>query len=206
MDLKDKIIQESLKLFTLKGFLSTSIHDILKAAGTSKGGLYNHFMSKEDLFFAVLRAAQEIWRQRTLGGLDRIEKRLDRIKTLLRNYGNRYLKDTRAFPGGCLFVTLSVELDDQRPRLSEAITKGFAGFKKMVNRWLDEAKDSGEIRSDVDTKAVTEMIFAGMLGTSVIHGMEKSPDALDQSIDSLIAYIDTLTPRKKVKRKPAASK
>jgi len=194
MDLKERIILESLKLFSLKGFLSTTIHDVLEAAGTSKGGFYNHFMSKEDLFFAVLGAAQEIWRQRTLEGLDRIEKPVERIKTLLRNYGNRYLKDTKDFPGGCVFVTLSVELDDQRPRLSEAITKGFAGFKKMVNRWLDEARDSGEIRRDVDTKALTEMIFAGMLGTSVIFGMEKSRDVLDKSIESLIAYINTLTP------------
>lgn len=183
-----------MKLFSLKGFLSTSIQDVLDAAGTSKGGLYNHFMSKEDLFFAVLGVAQEIWRQRTLEGLDHIENPVERIKTLLRNYVNRYLKDTRALPGGCVFVTLSVELDDQRPRLSEAITKGFVGFKKMLNRWLDEAKKLGEIRSDVDTYAVTEMIFAGMLGTSVIHGMEKSPDVLDRSIDSLISYLDTLTP------------
>jgi TetR/AcrR family transcriptional repressor of nem operon len=194
VDLREKIIQESLKLFSLKGFLSTSIQDVLDAAGTSKGGLYNHFMSKEDLFFAVLSVAQEIWRQRTLEGLDRIDKPIERIKNLLRNYANRYLKDTQAFPGGCVFVTLSVELDDQRPRLSEEITKGFAGFKKMLNRWLDEAKKSGEIRSDVNTKAVTEMIFAGMLGTSVIYGMEKSLDVLDNSIDSLIAYINTLAP------------
>jgi TetR/AcrR family transcriptional regulator, transcriptional repressor for nem operon len=194
VDLREKIIQESLKLFSLKGFLSTSIQDVLEAAGTSKGGLYNHFMSKEDLFFAVLGVAQEIWRQRTLDGLDRIDKPIERIKKLLRNYSNRYLKDTQAFPGGCVFVTLSVELDDQRPRLSEEITKGFVGFKKMLNRWLDEAKKSGQIRSDVDTKAVTEMIFAGMLGTSVIYGMEKSLDVLDKSIDSLIAYIDTLIP------------
>jgi AcrR family transcriptional regulator len=194
MDLKDKIIQESLKLFSLKGFLSTSIHDILEAAGTSKGGLYNHFMSKEDLFFAVLGMAQEIWRQRTLDGLDRIEGRMERIKALLRNYSNLYLKDTQSFPGGCVFVTLSVELDDQRPRLSEVITKGVVGFKKMLNRWLDDAKEAGEIRREIDTKSVTEMLFAGMIGTSVIYGMEKSPEVLDRSIESLIAYLDTLAP------------
>jgi AcrR family transcriptional regulator len=51
MKLKEKIIHESLKLFSLKGFLGTSIHDILEAADTSKGGFYNHFSSKEDLFF-----------------------------------------------------------------------------------------------------------------------------------------------------------
>ena len=201
VDLREKIIQESLKLFSLKGFLSTSIHDILEAAGTSKGGLYNHFMSKEELFFAVLGEAQRIWRQRTLEGLDHIENRIERIKRLLRNYSNLYLKDTQAFPGGCVFVTLSVELDDQRPRLSQAITQGFAGFKRMVNHWLDEAKASGEIRKDVDTKAMTEMIFAGMLGTSVIYGMEKSPDVLDKSIETLISYVDSLAPGMRRQRK-----
>jgi hypothetical protein len=36
------------------------------------------------------------------------------------------------------------------------------------------------------------MIFAGMLGASVIYGMEKSDASLDQSIGSLIDYIDKL--------------
>ena len=43
MSLKEKIIHESLKLFSLNGFLSTSILDIISAAETSKGGFYNHF-------------------------------------------------------------------------------------------------------------------------------------------------------------------
>ncbi len=59
MALKDKIIRESLKLFSLKGFLSTSIHDIMKETKASKGGLYNHFKSKDDIFFAVLDEAKK---------------------------------------------------------------------------------------------------------------------------------------------------
>ena len=66
MELRQKIIQEALRLFSLKGFLSTSIQDILTAANTSKGGLYNHFKSKEDLFFAVMAEARKIWREKNL--------------------------------------------------------------------------------------------------------------------------------------------
>ena len=90
MDLKGKIIHESLKLFSLKGFLSTSIHDILEASNTSKGGFYNHFGSKEALFFDVLREAQKIWREKNLEGLDRIEKPTEKVKKLLGNYRERY--------------------------------------------------------------------------------------------------------------------
>jgi hypothetical protein len=62
----------------------------------------------------------------------------------------------------------------------------------LIKKSLDQAKKSGELRKNVDTKAVTEMIFAGMLGASVIYGMEKSDASLDQSIGSLIDYIDKL--------------
>ncbi len=74
MNLKDTIVHESLKLFSLNGFSSTSIQDILSAANTSKGGFYNHFSSKEDLFFQVLDEARKIWRERNLHGLDEINE------------------------------------------------------------------------------------------------------------------------------------
>ncbi|MBW1851359.1 MAG: TetR/AcrR family transcriptional regulator [Deltaproteobacteria bacterium] len=192
MDLKEKIVTESLKLFSLKGFLSTSINDILEAANTSKGGLYNHFESKESLFFSVLNEATRIWRVATLADLDQVSKPVEKMKRFLENYRDRYLKDRSNFPGGCIFVTLSVELDDQRPVLSSELNKGFTGLRAMLNRLLDEGKGSGEVRKDVDTAAVTEMIFAGMLGASVIYGMEKSEACLHQAIGSLIEYLDKL--------------
>jgi len=194
MDLKDKIIRETLRLFSSKGFLSTSTHDILEAAHTSKGGLYNHFRSKEDLFFTVLSEARKIWREKNLEGLDQIENPLGKVKKLLENYKDRYLKDTKTFPGGCIFVALSVELDDQRPHLCREINEGFVRLKAMIKDFLDQGKKGGELRKDVDTEAVTEMVFAGMLGASVNYGMQKSSANLERSINSLIHYIDSLTP------------
>jgi len=194
MNLKERIIHESLKLFSLKGFLSTSISDILEAANTSKGGFYNHFSSKENLFFEVLDEARRIWREKCLLGLDEVESPVGKIEKFLENYRDRYLKDSEDFPGGCVFVTLSVELDDQRPHLSEEVNKGFIRFKAMIKRLLDEGKESGELRSDVSTSALTEMLFAGMVGTSVIYGVDKSADSLDRSINTLIDYLEELKP------------
>jgi AcrR family transcriptional regulator len=139
MSLKEKIIHESLKLFSLKGFLSTSIQDILEAAKTSKGGFYNHFSSKEDLFFQVLDEARRIWREKNLSGLDEIRNPIEKIKKLLENYRDQYLKDAENFPGGCIFITLSVELNDQRPQLSKEIDKGFIGLKNMKTREKNQA-------------------------------------------------------------------
>jgi AcrR family transcriptional regulator len=192
MSLKDNIIHESLKLFSLNGFINTGLSDILEAANTSKGGFYNYFASKEDLFYEVLDEAQRIWRDRVLRDLRETKSPIERIKKLLLNYRDLYLKDSRNFPGGCIFITFSVELDNQRPHLAKEVNKGFVGLKKMLGRYLDEGKSQGELGEDVDTGEVTEILIAGMLGASVILGVDKSNSSLDRSINSLIKYIDSL--------------
>ena len=192
MNLKEKIIHESLKLFSLKGFTSTSIQDILTAANTSKGGFYNHFSSKEDLFYQVLDEARLIWRERNLIGLKQAESSLEKVTILLRNYKDRYLKDADNFPGGCVFITLAVELSDQLPQLSKEIEKGFVGLKNLYKRLLDEGKESGELNRNVNTDEITEMIFNCMLGASVVFNANKSTTGLDKSVNSVMDYLDQL--------------
>ena len=65
----------------------------------------------------------------------------------------------------------------------------------MIKRLLDQGKEYGEIRNEVDTTAVTEMLFAGLLGTSVIYSTKKSYVSLDQSINSLIKFLESLSPK-----------
>lgn len=190
MTLREKIIRESMKLFSLKGFLSASINDILKAAETSKGGFYNHFSSKEDLFLAVLEDAQGIWREKVLHGVRDINDPMEKIKLILQNYKDRYLKDAETFPGGCIFITFSVELDDQIPHLSAEVNKGFIGFKSLLKRLLDQSQEIGELNPAANTETLSEMLFSGMVGSSVLYGVGKSTERLDKSINSLSEYLE----------------
>jgi len=135
---------------------------ILEAAGTSKGGFYNHFKSKEELFFQVLDEARNIWREKNLSGLDEIENPIEKIKRFLENFRDLYLK------------------------------------KHLLKRLLDEAKASGGLSYDVDTRAITEMLFAGMLGATVMYGVDKSDANLDRSINTLIDYLETMKLLKEV--------
>ena len=91
-------------------------------------------------------------------------------------------------------MTLSVELDDQRPHLSRQVNMGFSGFKDMIKKLLDEGKKLGEIKKEIDTEAATEMLFSGMLGASVQYGTEKSTACLDLSISALIQCLERLAP------------
>jgi TetR/AcrR family transcriptional repressor of nem operon len=189
MTLKDRIIHESLRQFSSKGFMSTSISDILEAAGASKGGLYNHFKSKEDLFYAALSAARKIWRQRNLAGLERLPRPLDKLKQILHNYRDRYLADAENLPGGCVFVALAVELHDQQPHLAQAVHEGFERFKGLIKRLLDEEQAAGNLKEGIDTGMVAEVIFSGLLGACVSYSADKSPEHLNRSIQSLLDFL-----------------
>lgn len=50
----ENIITISAKLFAEKGYDKTSMQDIADAVGMSKGGIFHHFSSKEDIFNAVM--------------------------------------------------------------------------------------------------------------------------------------------------------
>ena len=189
MPLKNNIIHEAQKLFSLNGFLSTGMNDIIDAAGTSKGGFYNHFSSKEELFYVVLAESQSIWREKVLDSIDGINSPTEKIIKILHNYRDRYLKDAENFPGGCIFITFSVEFDDTNPHLMREVNQGFDGFKRMLTRLLDEAIDLGEISASNNPETVAGMLFTGMLGSSVLYGVAKDNYTLDLSIDSLVEFI-----------------
>lgn len=56
---KHKILENALKLFAKKGFKGTSISDIAKSAGISKGLAYNYFKNKDELMLAVFGLLEE---------------------------------------------------------------------------------------------------------------------------------------------------
>lgn len=49
----EKILQVSLKLFNEKGYEKTTIQDIVNELGMSKGAIYHHFKSKEEIVEAI---------------------------------------------------------------------------------------------------------------------------------------------------------
>ncbi|WP_214481133.1 TetR/AcrR family transcriptional regulator [Bacillus sp. SM2101] len=53
MELKDKIIQAAFDLFAEKGFEKATVSEIINLAGSSKGGFYHHFKSKDEILEAI---------------------------------------------------------------------------------------------------------------------------------------------------------
>lgn len=53
MDTRTRILQEAARLFTEKGYETTSVQDLAEALGLSKAALYHHFRSKEEILLEI---------------------------------------------------------------------------------------------------------------------------------------------------------
>ncbi len=60
---KEKILSESLKLFSQNGYEAVSMRDIAGKLGITQGALYRHYAGKRDIFESILRRMEEYDRQ-----------------------------------------------------------------------------------------------------------------------------------------------
>lgn len=58
---RDMILDQALELFVQKGYAATSMEDIVKHTGVSKGSIYYHFSSKDDLFVSMVEKINREW-------------------------------------------------------------------------------------------------------------------------------------------------
>ncbi len=60
---KEQLLHAASELFVVRGYQGTSTHEIARAAGLTKGALYFHFKSKEDILLALIKRINESYRR-----------------------------------------------------------------------------------------------------------------------------------------------
>jgi TetR/AcrR family transcriptional regulator, transcriptional repressor for nem operon len=188
---RKKIIQAALQLFSVKGYFHTAISDILQATELTKGGLYCHFQSKEDIWYAVYEEAVSIWREIVFKDMRHIQNPLERIERTCDNVLHEYLAaDT--FDGGCFFVNMLVELPGQSATMSRHILRGFVGFSKLFQRWLAEADQQQMLRPSLNFKDVANFLVITLNGAATLYVSSRDKTVLQQTAGQLTFYIQQL--------------
>ena len=185
---RQRIIAEALPLFSVKGYFNTSISDILAATGLTKGGLYCHFQSKEDIWYAVYDEAVSVWRETVFQNMRAVDDPMERIAKTCERVLNRYL-ESQIFDGGCFFVNMLVELSGQSATMSRHILKGFVGFVKLFQNWLKEADAGGQLRSGLDVKEVANFIVITLNGAATLFAASRDKAVLHRTNRQLQTYL-----------------
>jgi AcrR family transcriptional regulator len=81
---RQEILRTAARLFQQQGYDATSMNDVAAALKLSKGGLYHHFQSKDEILFHIMSHAMEITEERVINVVRRTEGPEERLRTLIR--------------------------------------------------------------------------------------------------------------------------
>src|SRR5438874_12086708 len=81
---RQEILRAAARLFQQQGYDATSMNDIAATLKLSKGGLYHHFQSKDEILFNLMDHAMDITQQRVIDPVRGILDPEQRLRTLIR--------------------------------------------------------------------------------------------------------------------------
>ena len=160
------ILASAAPVFNTKGFSGTSIADILEATDLEKGGLYNHFSSKEELAVAAFEFAMETVTAHFTKALKGTESGLPRLLAYLMAF-ERYIGKPPV-AGGCPIANVTIEADDALPFFRDAVQKAFEDMRYLVLHNVDRGVAKGHFRSDVDRDEIADFMVATLEGAIVM--------------------------------------
>src|SRR5208283_923595 len=81
---RQEILRTAARLFQQRGYDATSMNDVAASLKLSKGGLYHHFQSKDQILFEIMNHAMEITDERVLTPVRGIADPEERLRALIR--------------------------------------------------------------------------------------------------------------------------
>jgi AcrR family transcriptional regulator len=84
VDSRQEILRTAARLFQQRGYDATSMNDVAAALKLSKGGLYHHFQSKDEILYEIMNHAMEITQQRVIDPVRSIADPEERLRALIR--------------------------------------------------------------------------------------------------------------------------
>jgi TetR/AcrR family transcriptional regulator, transcriptional repressor for nem operon len=178
------IIDAAATLMYQKGVSTTSLDDVLAAAGSGKSQLYHYFDSKADLVAAVIDRQLELVlaRQPSLTHIDSWERIDDWVSEIL---------TAHSAPGGpfaCPLGTMAAELKNDetfRPLLDEA----FRRWEAPLANGLQTIQDRGELVADADPGRLASTVIAALQGGMLLARVRGDIAPLRDTLEGAVAQL-----------------
>lgn len=181
------ILDAAVSEFIAKGYEVTSMDSIAARAGLTKGGLYYHFESKDD----VLVRANERFMEPVLDIMTAASKTASAAKGLTA-YITRYMRYWTSHPREMSFIFLTMAKSVTKERFARL----FHGYAGQIIGFLDalycQGIASGEFRS-MNSRSVSIALMAaldGIIGYIVLDGTLDLKATID---DFITVFITTHT-------------
>ena len=170
---KSQILDSALTLFCKQGFSKTSMNDIVKHSGISKGGIYYYFQTKEEIFYElaenILQNRKKISEQFP-ESMNAVEKFRQFIIQIISGYQNKeYHKDIRFGFEFWNDKKSSIKINGVSKK--EFLDKRFKKASAQLTSIIKEGIKKGEFRNDININDFLFSLHATIDGTAFFVGL-----------------------------------
>jgi TetR/AcrR family transcriptional regulator, transcriptional repressor for nem operon len=188
---KQKIIQKAAVIFNKKGYAGASINDIMKATGLQKGGIYNHFKSKDEIAVAAFDYTLGLIVDAAIAKVGSENTAIDRLHAFVDTF--RGFTSQPIGTGGCPVLNTAVESDDTHPRLRLHVQGAVNNIRALISSIVELGIRQGEIATSTEHEQVSTVMFVTIEGAIMMSKLYGTDIYLDRAITHLHQYIDDLS-------------
>jgi len=186
---REMILARAAELFSRQGYFGSSLSDIMHETGLEKGGIYNHFSSKEQLALEAFDYAVELVQQRTKLALAGKVNAIDRLNAIVAVFQG--LVEDPPLVGGCPILSTAVEADDAQPALRERARDAMDAWRTTIHRIVNKGIERKEIRPGVDADTLATLLISTLEGAIMLSKLYGDNIHMHRVVEHLTGYIDT---------------
>jgi AcrR family transcriptional regulator len=160
---REAIIAGAAAVFEEHGYGSASLAQVSDAAKVTKGALYFHFQSKEDLARAVIEEQHRIVVTESEGILAENRPALPTMILMCRAFGLKLVHEP--------VVRAGIRLTLEATAFGRPVQKPYEDWIAAMEQLADRAKEEKQVRSSVDSAALARYLVASFTGVQMVSGV-----------------------------------
>jgi AcrR family transcriptional regulator len=150
------ILKAAAETFDAHGYLGTSLQDVVAGRHVSKGALYFHFPSKEELASAIIIEQRDLLSELVAELRERYPRAIRLLIEVSRLTASRLGRD--------VMLRASTRLACEHEQIGRSAESLFDRWTDTIEKLLDEAEVQGDLLPGVDTRVVAEFIIGAFTG------------------------------------------
>jgi AcrR family transcriptional regulator len=186
---RQRIVEQAAALFNTRGVAGASIADVSLATGLEKGGVYNHFETKEALALAAFDYAAKLIREAIEGAVEGEVRPLDKLEAMIGVY--RRLPGKPFIAGGCPLLNAAVDADDTNPPLRARVRRAMDRWRGLVAGIVRDAVAAGDL-PPLDADALADGTIATLEGGVMLGKLYGNPIHLERAADHVTSHLRLL--------------
>ena len=185
-----RIVERAAGVFNTKGYFGSSMTDLVREIGLEKGGIYNHFASKEELALEAFDYAVGTMQERFQAALEGKEEALESLFAIVDVLGG--LAEDPPVEGGCTVLNTAVESDDAHMELKDRAREAMSGWLRLIGSVIKEGVRNGEIRPGTNPRETASVVVATLEGAVMLSRLYDDPVYMKRSVNHLKEHLRSL--------------